>query len=101
MFFGRTKREIIDEQLGLRVTREGKYIRAVIWDRSMLFAGARPEQFVRDYRASFDVIELAFGGIARDGRMLKFSATEQDELRRDIALHWIRYYLSTRQRIQI
>ena len=101
MFFRRTKRDIIDEQLGLRVTREGKYIRAVIGDRSMLFAAASPEQFVRDYRASFDVIELACGGVAHGGRMLQFLPAERDELRRDIALHWIRYYLSTNQQVQI
>ena len=101
-FFGRTrKREMVDEQLGLRVLREGKHIRVLIADRSMLFSGASPEQFVRDYRAALDRIELDFAGTLHDGRMLEFSAREQDELRRDIVLYWIRYYLSTGQRVEV
>ena len=101
VLFGRTKREIIDEQLGLRVTREGNQIRVVIGDRSVLFAGSNPEQFVQDYRATVALIELSFGSTVHDGRMLEFSPGEQDEIRRDIALLWIRYYLSTKQRVQI
>jgi hypothetical protein len=99
--FTRSKRELIDEQLCLRVTREGKHIRVVIADRSMLFTGTSPEQFVQDYRAAHDAIKLEFGPTQYDGRTLEFSPGEQDELRRDIALHWIRYYLSTKQRVEI
>jgi len=101
-FFGLTrKHEMVDEQLGLRVLREGKHIRVLIGDRSMLFSGDSPEQFVRDYRAALDKIELDFAATPHDGRMLEFSPREQDELRRDIVLHLIRYYLSTRQRVRV
>jgi hypothetical protein len=101
-FFGRTrKRERVDEQLGLRVLREGKHIRVLIGDRSVLFSGTSPEHFVRDYRAALAAIELEFAGTLHDSRVLEFSAREQDELRRDIVLHWIRYYLSTGQRVQV
>ena len=101
-FFGRTrKREMVDEQLDLRVLREGKHLRVLIGDRSMLFSGASPEQFVRDYRAALDRIELEFAGTLHDGRMLEFSPRERDELRRDIVLDWIRYYLSTGQRVEV
>jgi hypothetical protein len=92
---------MIDEQLGLIVTREGKHIRVVIGERSMLFTGTTPEQFARDYRSVLDEIELEFSATLHDDRMLEFSRREQDELRRDIALHWIRYYLSTKQQAQI
>jgi hypothetical protein len=101
-FFGQTrKRELVDEQLGLRVLREGKHLRVLISDRSMLFLGSSPEQFVRDYRAALAAIELEFASTLHDGRMLEFSMGEQDELRRDIALHWIRYYLSIGQRVEL
>jgi len=66
----------------------------------VLFTGTSPEQFVQDYRAAFAVIELAFESIPHNGQTLEFSG-EQDEIRRDIALLWIRYYLSINQRVQI
>jgi hypothetical protein len=99
--FARSNRELIDEQLCLRVTREGNHIRVVVADRSMLFTGTSPEQFVQDYRAALHTIELEFGSTQYNRRTLEFSSGEQNELRRDIALHWIRYYLSTHQRVQI
>ena len=101
MFFGRTKREIIDEQLGLRVTRERNHIRVVIGDRSVLFAESSPEQFLQHYRHALNAIQLEFEPVVHDGQTLEFSPVEQDEIRRDIALLWIRYYLSTKQRVQI
>ena len=101
-FSGRTRRrELVDEQLGLRVLREGKHIRVLIADRSMLFSGASPEQFVRDYRAALAAIELEFAATLHDGRTLEFSPREQEDLRRDIVLHWIRYYLSVGQRVEV
>jgi hypothetical protein len=99
--FGRTKRELTDEHLGLRVKREGKHLRVVIGDQSMLFTGSSPEQFAQHYRSALEAIALEFESTLHDGRILEFSPREQDELRRDIALHWIRYYLSTRQQVQI
>jgi hypothetical protein len=92
---------MVDEQLGLRVLHEGKHIRVLIADRSMLFSGASPEQFVRDYRAAIDKIKLDFAAELHDGRTIEFSPCEQDELRRDIVLHWIRYYLSVGQRVEV
>jgi hypothetical protein len=67
----------------------------------MLFTGATPERFVQDYRSAFQSIELEFRPALNNGRMIEFSPSEQDEIRRDIALHWIRYCLSTRQEVQV
>ena len=101
VFFRPTKREIIDEQLGLQVTRERNHIRVVIGDRNLLFAESSPEQFLQHYRCALDAIEFEFEPAAHGNQTLEFSPGEQDEIRRDIALLWIRYYLSTEQRVQI
>lgn len=101
MFFGRTKREIIDDQLGLRVTRERNHIRAVIGDRSVLFAGSSPEQFLQHYRCALDAIEFEFEPVTHGNQTLEFSPGDQNEIRRDIALLWIRYYLSTKKKVQV
>jgi len=101
LFFGRTKREVIDERLGLRVTREGKHIRVVIGDRSVMFAESSPEDFLQNYRCALDSIEFDFEPVSNGDQTLEFSLDEQDEIRRDIALLWIRYYLSTKQPVQV
>ncbi len=101
MFFGRTKREIVDEQLGLRVTREGKHIRVVIGDRSVMFAESSPDQFLQHYRCALDAIKFEFEPVSHGDQTLEFSLDEQDEIHRDIALLWIRYYLSTKQPVQV
>jgi hypothetical protein len=95
------EREIVDESLHLRIVREGKYIRVMIGDRSALFSGSSPEQFLQYYRAALKVIDPPFTSTSRDGRRLEFSASEQYDLRRDIALHWIRFYLVTKQQVQV
>jgi len=101
-FFDRNdKREVVDESLGLRVVSEGDYIRVFVGDRNSLFIGATPQQFLQYYRESYAVIHLNFGATSHNQRALEFSPREQDELRRDIALHWIRYYLSTGQLVQV
>jgi hypothetical protein len=95
------KREVVDESIGLRVVREGKRIRVFAAGRTMLFVGPSPEQFLEYYRRSLEAINLDFAPISVDDRTLEFSEREQADLRRDIALHWIRYYLNTRQPVRI
>ncbi len=100
--FGRKeKAELVDESLGVRVSWEEKHLRVIVGDQSTLYAGIGPEQFLKSYRESFEAIRLNFASTENNGQQLAFTAGEQDELRRDIALHWIRYYLVTKQEVRI
>lgn len=97
-FFTRTRRhEALDPSLDIRIVTEGEHIRVTVADRTMLFAGSTPDQFLRDYRSCINAIcqsHLVFKPISHGDLTLQFDDREKSELARDIALHWIRYHLS-------
>jgi hypothetical protein len=92
---------LIDESLGVSIRAEGKHVRVTIGERGALFAGCTPEQFLRDLQMCVAAIPLAHCAVDLEGAPLVFTPQEQTALRRDIALHWMRYCLSVRTPIRI
>lgn len=93
--------ERVDEALGVRVQAEGESVLVRMKDRSELFAGTAPEPFLNDLRAAVAAVRLGPCSAQCGGEPVAFSDEEERALRRDIALHWMRYALSVGQPVRI
>src|SRR6476659_6860534 len=100
--FGRNKPEVLcDDTLDIKLVKEGRRLKVILGERSVLFGDVIPEQFLHDYRESLPAIRLNFEPTIIDGDKVEFTPLERKELRQEITLHWMRFYISTHKPVQI
>ncbi|HEV8484189.1 MAG TPA: hypothetical protein VGV87_11650 [Blastocatellia bacterium] len=100
--FGRNKPEVLrDDTLEIKLVKEGRRLKVILGERSVLFSDVNPEQFLLDYRESLSAIRLNFEPTIINGDQVEFTPMEVKELRQEIALHWMRFYICTHQPVHI
>jgi hypothetical protein len=100
--FGRNKSEVLcEDTLNIKLVKEGRRLKVILGERSVLFADVNPEPFLHDYRESLPAIRLKFEPTIINGDKVEFTPMERKELRQEITLHWMRFYICTHQPVLI
>lgn len=94
-FRRRRGQPVVDERLGLTVSKDGRWVRATTAWGTQLLSSTDPAGFLRAIQAVAAKVDLVGGATEVGGRSVQFTAAEFDQLRLAIALHWARYCLST------